>query len=251
MTEYPPSSTFPGLNQNVGAVGFWDINSTKPPITVKHATPHDMFYDPPTNGMSMCKILMYGIIILVIWWLVSKSSCTQMFRPVSHAVNGMKAAIAGNSITDHHVKVDVATVKKSKVHNLTPCTNESCRDIKKIDAKTKISGDKAVDKFVKDHETCMLFIYAPWCPHCVTAMPKYYEASTKADVAFGIINAEMVSPELLHGEKSAFNVEFFPHIMRLEKQKDGTMNKSLFKEAANTEAIVKHSKKGALAQFFS
>jgi thiol-disulfide isomerase/thioredoxin len=199
----------------------------------------------------MCTILTFGIVVFIIWWLLSKFSCQHyVTRPVTTVVNGMKAAIAKKNGNDHHVKVDPETVKESKVHNLTQCTQESCKDIKKIDSMTKKSSDKIIKKFLEDHDTCMVFIFAPWCPHCVTAMPKYYEASTKTDVPFALINAEMVSAETLQGEKSMFNVEFFPHIMRLEKQKDGTYTKSIFKEAPDADAIVKHSKENTLQHYF-
>jgi len=204
-----------------------------------------------TKKVSMCHVLTGIIIILVLCWIfTNRNQCTTFLNHrMPHMLSSMRASM-GRAPVDHHIKVDHALAKKSKVHNLTPCDGDHCKDIKKVDGAFRKKCDEQLVDFLQKHKTAMIMIYAPWCGHCVNAMPKFYEASIGSDVPFAVVNAEMVSPELLQGERALFNVQFFPYIVRRERdEKD--VSDSVFKEAPTVESLHKHAKMSNMDHFFA
>ena len=204
----------------------------------------------------MCHVLIGIIVLLILCWVLSyRPDCSRMVQRVPNVISGMralakKAASPATSVVDYHLKVSPAIVKKSKVHNLTPCTGKHCQDAKNVDINFRKKCDSAVREFLDSNKTCMLMIYAPWCGHCTNAMPKFYEASNETDTPLAVVNAEMVSPELIQGERALFNVQFFPYIVRREAVGD-EVSDSIFKEAPSKAALVKHSKMSGMDHYFA
>lgn len=213
-----PTRVFPAFSQD----SFWDI-------TPEPSQPHNMHYDAPHGQMSMCKIVSFAIALLVIWWVVQKFDCTRYMRPVSHVVNGM----LGSVVSDKSDK---------SVTDLTPGSTDG-----KADDGTKMKNDAAVEKFLHAHAHSAVLIYAPWCPHCTTCMPKFCEAAKQAKVPFAVINADLVSPKTLEH----FNVRFFPHVARVQKAEDGTIQSTVLDDQViEIDTIYKHVNAEPLQHFF-
>lgn len=242
----PPSSTFPG------SLGFpWEVSVSKP-VRVERVSISEPLDDKfPGKTVSMCQVLMGIIILLLVCWVFSnRSHCaTFLNHRMPHMISSMRA-VATRAPVDHHIKVDDALANKSKVHNLTPCDGEHCRDIKNVNGAFRKACDNKLIEFLNENPTTMIMIFAPWCGHCVNAMPKFYEASMSSDVPFAVVNAEMVSPELLQGERALFNVQFFPFIVRRER-KGNDVSDSVFKEAPTFESLRKHASMSSMDQLFA
>lgn len=205
----------------------------------------------PTKSVSMCHVLITIIVLLLVCWIFShRRQCTSFLdHRMPRMISSMRAAAIRTPV-DHHIKVDHALAKKSRVHNLTACDGEHCKDVKKVDGAFRKKCDDTLVDFLEKNKTSMVMIFAPWCGHCVNAMPKFYEASMQSDVPFAVVNAEMVSPELLQGDRALFNVQFFPYIVRRERnEKD--VSDSVFKEVPTVDALQKHAKLSGMDQFFA
>ena len=127
----------------------------------------------PAGEMSVCTIVVGIAVIALVFWLLSRNTgCAhRVQRIVPTFVNGMRATFGGGkkkpvSVSDepevdHHIKVDPSVAKhaickpgdKKCVHNLTPCTGDDCKDIKKIDPETKKKNDAKIVDFLKEHPT--------------------------------------------------------------------------------------------------
>lgn len=262
----PPNSMFPG------SLGFWDLSSGRPPINVHRvavnepvSVPYSM--SPGEGGFSMCSVVIGVVVVFLVLWLLTRTTgCARSVqRVVPTVVNGMRAMVSAKKTSvatekgnDHHIKADASLVKATGckpgetncVHNLTPCTDESCKDFKSVPSDAKKKMDKNVTDFLSKHPRTMIMIYAPWCPHCHTAMPKFMEASKECDMPFALVNAELVSPTMLQGEGALFNVQFFPYILKRDKVGDD-FSDSIFKDAPTKENLAKHAKMDRMDHFFA
>ena len=257
----PPMVTFapvPSVREFPGERGFWNMSIGRDATTLP---PESSRATPAPPGISMCTVLIGIIVFLVVFWFFSQSSSCEKYR--QGFVNGMRAIAKGGvkpeaSTKDVHIKVDDELARKTLcrpgdkncVTNITSCTGDNCKDIKNVDPEFRKQSDKAVMDFVKNNKTCMLMIYAPWCPHCHTAMPKFFEASKKSKCPYGIINAELVSPHLLQGENALFNVQFFPYIIRRETKGEEASD-TVYKGAPSAEGYAKFSEMDKMDHFFA
>jgi thiol-disulfide isomerase/thioredoxin len=110
----------------------------------------------------------------------------------------------------------------NEVDNLTVCTegDENCKDYTKVDSSYVADKTQNTLKYLNAHPNVIVLIFAPWCPHCHTALPKFMEISpdvkaNKMDMA--IINAEMVQKDLLE----SLGVTHFPFLV---KSHDGLLS---------------------------
>lgn len=260
MSGSPSVVTFaPTFREYPGSNGFWNMSGGRdaPPMSKGVVeTPNAQ----PT--ISMCTVLMGIIVFLVVFYLLSfTGGPCERYR--QQFVNGMRAAVKGKAPApasakkDVHLKVDDELARtavcrpgdSSCVTNLTECTGDECADVKNVDPKYRSDADKKVMDFLKANKTAMIMIFAPWCPHCHTAMPKFFEAAKKSKCAFAIINAELVSPTMLQGENAVFNVQFFPFIVRRE-QKGSDVSDTVYKGAPSVEGLSKWAEMDQMAHFF-
>lgn len=247
MVHFAPVREFPGER------GFWNLSLGRDAAAVEAPTAQTQ------GGISMCHVLIGIIVFMLLFWMLSNSSSCGRYgqKFVNSMRANMKKEDTANTV-DHHIKVDNDLARKTLcrpgdkncVTNITECVGDDCKDIKTVSPDFKKKADKNVTEFLNKNKTCMVMIYAPWCPHCHTAMPKFFEASKKAKCPFAIINAELVSPQLLQGENSLFNVQFFPFIIRRD-QKGSEVSDTVYKGAPTVEGYVKHSEMDKMDHFFA
>lgn len=199
-----------------------------------------LLHQPESSGKKMLKdtdmcniVLGIAVCILIIYLVVHYSGCGSSYNR-SHAVSGKQASVIQN---DCHAKMDFAN---SNVINLTHCAegDETCKDFKKVspDLVTKNTAD--IKTFATDNEDVLFMVYAPWCPHCHTTLPKFVEASKKVDkTKFALINAELCSRDLLQGDSNGIaQVTHFPYIFHKVSG-----NNAVFKGNPTVENLVTFS----------
>lgn len=195
--------------------------------------------EPKEKESSSCQFLIIGVVILVVVVLMmSFKDCKRGFSDLmSHSsISGKKSHTKG---VDCHAKTDFSDFK---VENLTHCseTDSKCKDFKKVDETLKIQNGSKLKEFDESNTNVMYMVYAPWCPHCHTALPKFCEASKKSDVKFALVNAELVPPTLLQGKDALLSVTHFPFLCHKNKEKNIL---EVFKGAPTAENIVAFAEK--------
>ena len=87
-------------------------------------------------------------------------------------------------------------------------TSESASDAITDAQKKEVS--RATKQWVDSHNKCVVMIFAPWCPHCKTAIPLMLAMAKDApEVPFLIVNADSVDRPLL-SEGGMVTVPHFP-----------------------------------------
>lgn len=76
----------------------------------------------------------------------------------------------------------------------------------------KAKCEQTARAFLASHPKCVVMIYAPWCPHCHSAMAGFSAAAASApsDVSFLMINAEALPVTAFQGDKALYNLQYFP-----------------------------------------
>lgn len=218
---------------------------------------------------TLCMAVLLVLIALAVSVLYARRACAGASeRVVPIFVSSMKAALglrkkpASSSAVDAHIGDSVSAGAQSMIkttvtgeqgcYNLTFCGKGDplCEDMKKIDPSVRAKTEAAVMSFLDKHPTCVVMIFAPWCPHCHTALPKFVEASKSATVPFALINAEMMDPKTMHGDKALFNVQYFPFIVKRTKA-GGESQDILFKDVPSVENLLKLAGSDGLSYMFA
>jgi len=177
-----------------------------------------------------CQAIMIigAIVLIIIIFSMSFNACKKRYDRMNF-VSGRKSSTKG---TDCHAKTDFTNFK---VENLTHCSesDSKCKNFKQVENTVKIENGEKIKDFDNNNDEVLYMVYAPWCPHCHTALPKFCDASTKSDTKFALINAELVPNTLLQGKESLLQVTHFPFICHKSQDK-----KEVFKAAPTSENIV-------------
>lgn len=220
-------------------------------MTLRYIQPEDFEHFRLADKHSdtgKCGALLLGAVVLaiVVFVMANPTTCQQHVQKLPMIVSSMKSAIQ-TSISarrsafrgmDVHANMDVDS---SSVVNLTYCAADDtkCNDFTKVEEDTLKLHGNILKKFDEKHDDYVALVFAPWCGHCKTALPKFCEASEEADVKCVLVNAEMIPPTLLQGE--IFNVTHFPFIVRRNKKSGG--DDIVLKGEASKENIVELGKK--------
>tara|TARA_B100000482_G_scaffold192323_1_gene180026 strand:- start:3113 stop:3847 length:735 start_codon:yes stop_codon:yes gene_type:complete len=196
--------------------------------------------DPPKEDSRIsCQLVIVGIVILIVIVLsMSFKTCRRGLNDMMtfSATSGRKS---DTKSVDYHAKINLS---EFEVENLTHCSesDSKCKDFKNVDEKFKVETGEKLKEFDEKNNDVVYMIYAPWCPHCHTALPKFGEASTKSDVKFALVNAEMVPSSILQGKDALFNVTHFPFICHKNKEKNIV---DVFKGAPAADTIARFAEK--------
>lgn len=145
-------------------------------------------------------------------------------------------------VADEKMDVFSETSNDAVLTNITPCgKGETCIE-EEVDDNSKKSNDDKVKAYITQHPNHVMFIFAPWCGHCKTAMPEFCAARKETNTPLAIVNSNMVSRDLLSTE---FNVTHFPFII---KKTESSME--VFKGKAIKENLVDFAKKDDLQMMF-
>lgn len=196
-------------------------------MNVAYVTPEDFerfrTVQQPRHGShksSCCKMLMLIVIVAIVAIVMTSPFCQKKLRDVPMYISGLKTVLKNQAVSVKNVMVApppddkyVATISPT-CHNLTPCNPEDgkCNDFKQVDATFKTQTTATVRDFLQAHPNLLMLVYAPWCPHCHTALPEFMKASESVDknISPCILNAEMVDSNVL----MEMQVTHFPFIVR-------------------------------------
>lgn len=123
----------------------------------------------------------------------------------------------------------LSTTKNVRLLTLSPTGSKAYEE---LSAEEKQANDAKVMRFVNSQASVIVFIFAPWCPHCHQALPEFLAAGALTGSSMAIVNGEMCSRELLQGELA--NVTHFPYVCK--RSQDG--NITVMTAPLNKDAIV-------------
>jgi thiol-disulfide isomerase/thioredoxin len=245
--------------------GFHDMFPTTPMSmeTLFIQDPREMLELPrraPSSKSSpaCCMIIGVAVLLLLLYFYRNYISPGRyvVYSKADGYAAAMRASAHGTQTGDHFLQVDPELVQRATarvdgkaLHNLTPCTTEDCKNYKNLPESTIQKNDSSVRNFVAQHPQAMLMVFAPWCSHCHTSMPAFFEAASIANIPFGLVNAELISPSVISGETRVCDVNYFPTIVMLEHKED-RVEQTHLKEAPTPESILKLSEKTGLGEYF-
>lgn len=205
-------------------------------------------YEPYQNSGSCVLPLVIIFIVIMLMAMSHHPTCQQRMQQVPGmvmtATSGMKTFIEskfnkvsakqGTVVVDKYVKD-----AEGKAVNLTKCDSNDpkCNDFEKsIDPEFKKEKTEVCRKYLTENPNIFVLVYAPWCPHCHSAIPKFMTASNSMSsrVKPVIINAELVERELLH----QMGVTHFPFMK---------MNGNVYRKAPEPEELVKFSQENEMS----
>ena len=176
---------------------------------------------PQSKGMPFaCQILILAIVACLLVYAARR--VTTASDSSSQAKSAKRGQMQQQGAVDPHVKLPEATQKKLFVadshkdtgvlHNLTMCDGGECKDAKTVTDEAKERHAENVRDFLKENPTAVIMVFAPWCPACTQALPKYADIAGSSTVPMGIVNADMMPHSELAGPDSLFNLQYFPHV---------------------------------------
>ena len=187
------------------------------------------------NGNSVCVLVLAVLVAMVLWNaqrnMTAFGSATPLFpggasSMISRFTSGRKVSLVGDDVhlsKETNAKIGAANKTKPKIKNPTLCTTEEC---KKITEEQRRKNDAKVRDTLKQCPTALIFIWAPWCPHCHNAMPTVVDAAVEADEEVVLVNSEAVSRDLISGDNAIAEVTHFPFLTKGGKTYEGRMDKA-------------------------
>jgi thiol-disulfide isomerase/thioredoxin len=180
---------------------------------------------------SCMNIVLIIVVVLVLFSIIQIPSCYQRVQQIpsmmTTATSTMKAYIQkvsakqANTVADKYLP-SVST----RAALLTTCTEDDpkCNDFKAVDQGFIESTTKKLKEYIDSHSNMALMVFAPWCPHCHSALPTFMTAANRmpSHVHPIVINAELVDRAIL----SSLGVTHFPFI----KYGDNVLNKAVTEE---------------------
>ena len=193
------------------------------PISTLEYTP----YTPGKDCMSTC--VLAGFATLVVFLVLSKPSSPMYYPPAYRT--GMQITSMVAKVGDS-VGARISNAATPKTSNMMPAAKSKTTTgipptskVSVIDASNSVT-DKDAHKtmtedekakchqaaldFVKKNTTGVVMFFAPWCPHCHSAMPDFSAAADTTDHPFVMINAEALPPPAFTGPDALFALEYFP-----------------------------------------
>lgn len=114
--------------------------------------------------------------------------------------------------------------------------------------------DDSVRKYLNQNDDVFVMVFAPWCPHCHSTIPKLLEVAQKSkDKKFLIVNAEtMKRSTFTEGAPDAlFPIKYFPTMLNVNKGKcTETELESIVEEVKPDDPVPEKEDSDMLAALF-
>lgn len=175
---------------------------------------------PPSDAIPMCLIV--GMIAF--FYLVHSGA----FQPRAahyHPITGMAQRTMG-AAAGMISRMGDAVTSSSVVKDAGSAFSDMKGKAKLIDGgkEKQETNAKALRKWVEDHKkkgkTCIMVVFAHWCPHChssIKALGNHISSDTEFDTL--LVNAEAVHPSVFQGSSALVGLEYYPTILCM---KDGS-----------------------------
>lgn len=194
----------------------------------------DIVYDLPTSNYepkkSICSIVICVLIFLIIYNTMSQPYIVYQ-KDIPSMVSSMAASLLGSDSKNEELPTADKTSISSKIEDLErkdlPLSADATNSKEDSDATAKQTEDdkkslsEKVKNVVKNTNKIVIMFWAPWCPHCHSAMRQFVLASQMCPkTKFLMVNAEAVDKDkLFKGENSLVPLTHFPFICRMENGK--------------------------------
>ena len=193
----------------------------------------DIVYDLPTSNYdskkSICSVVICALIVLIIYNMMSQPYVIYQ-KDIPGMVSSMAASLLGSDSNDDLPTADETSVS-AKIEDLDkkdlPLSADAKNSKEDDDATANQTEDdkkvltEKVTKMVKSNSKLVVMFWAPWCPHCHSAMRPFVLASQmRPNTKFLMVNAEAVDKEkLFKGDNPIVPLSHFPFICRMENGK--------------------------------
>ena len=194
-------------------------------------------YTPRADMASNC--LLVGLAVVLIVMTLSRpaspiyhpvahqasAQVTSMIATVGHAVSarletGLASLGSGNVMPANASLTTSNLPSDTKVKLIDCAKSKSDKDAwKSMTDAEKAACEKAARSVVASHPKAVFLFYAPWCPHCHSAMAGFSEAAASASVPFYMVNAEALPRSAFVGPKALLALEYFPTFAVLKEGK--------------------------------
>jgi len=195
----------------------------------------DIVYELPTSKhdqkKNICNVVMCILVFLIFWNTMSQPHVIYREK-IPEMVSSMAASLLGS---DDSEEVDLPTADETsvstKIEDLEktdlPLSADAENSKDDPDATANQTEDdkkllsEKVDTILKKSKKIIVMFWAPWCPHCHSAMRPFVLASQMSpNTKFLMVNAEAVDKEkLFKGENPVVPLTHFPYICRMEEGK--------------------------------
>lgn len=178
----------------------------------------DMFEEPDDASASAC--LKIGLIVLLMVFLFQQPT---VVRNRVSPMCGSAASMIGTVVRTASARLGVVPedvddpskkgYDKVKAANVKLLDAKGSKDAwKGLDASGKKKCAERLVAWTKSHSTGVVMLFAPWCPHCETAMGDLNAVALKhPSQSFLMVNAECVPISVISGgEESLLRCEHFP-----------------------------------------
>lgn len=165
----------------------------------------NLCYKPYTPRQDNClMIAAVGAAAAVVFMLLTKPSSPAYLPVAGNFASSMLSKISGSALSPPLPKEITSHDGHGIKHVAGPDAPKQAASV------LTSSGSEAV-----------VMIYAPWCPHCKTAMPDFAKLSKEhPGTLFVLIDAESLPGEAFSGPNALVQLEHFPTLVRKEKGKE-------------------------------
>lgn len=133
---------------------------------------------------------------------------TSQLASTGNAVSAKLAVVVGGNL--HDAQSVYSELPKGAVF-LIDCTKRTQDGWKQMSDSEKATCYATAKSVVAKYDKLAIMLFAPWCPHCHSAMSAFAEMSAQnPGVPFVMINAEALPRDAFTGPTPFFPLEYFP-----------------------------------------
>lgn len=198
-----------------------------------------------TDGSTLLLIVAAAVVMFILFsptqptytGPVNKQKCMAMVSQVSDAFQKVSARLTAPTTT----LPDASTVYPVKKGSTSLCDCDDAattpEGYKSMSDASKKKNAKNALNWMKENDTALIMVFAPWCSHCHKAMQPFVDAASQTSVPSLMLNAETVPNELFVGPNALFALQYFPTFL-VKKGKDLKLSPS---PQAAAEEVMKQS----------
>lgn len=164
--------------------------------------------------MNDCSSVATGVLLgIMLVFVAALFSSTPMMHPRRGGIAARNAHIANNPNVDCMLdkckdpRPVRSAILKGQLHDLTIAEPAHCKT--GVSESTKRKTADAVIDWLSKHPNAVVLYWAHWCGHCAAALPVFAKAVAETGVEAAIVNASMVTDDVLERAR----VRHFPYLV--------------------------------------